>query len=413
MWFELFRDFFLDLKAQRTRAFLTVLAMTWGTVAVVILMSFGEGLSTQLRSGLMNAGDRIMILYGGETGKPFEGIAKGRKIGLEEDDALMLQRAIPMIEMISPQYSRGVSLAYKKVVTNTECEGVNPLFEEMRRMYPASGGRFLNALDVTQERRSLVLGSRIAHDIFGEEDPIGKTVMVDGVPYTLVGLLQKKLQTSMNNGPDDQRAIIPYTTFRTTYGYDHVGSLVVRPGDPSRQEELKKEIFRVLARKYKFDPTDERTLFIWDFIEAEKMQNKVLLGISIFLGAVGTLTLLIAGVGVANVMYVVVKERTREIGIKMALGARKSYIQLQFVFEALLLAGIGGTIGLLFSALMVWAVRMIPSDSGAMEFLGKPVLSPPIMIMTAVVLGTIGLLAGFFPARRAAGVDPVESLRYE
>jgi putative ABC transport system permease protein len=376
-------------------------------------MSFGEGLSTQLRSGLMNAGDRIMILYGGETGKPFEGIAKGRKIGLEEEDALMLQRAIPMIEMISPQYSRGVSLAYKKVVTNTECEGVNPLFEEMRRMYPASGGRFLNALDVTQERRSLVLGSRIAHDIFGEEDPIGKTVMVDGVPYTLVGLLQKKLQTSMNNGPDDQRAIIPYTTFRTTYGYDHVGSLVVRPGDPSRQEELKKEIFRVLARKYKFDPTDERTLFIWDFIEAEKMQNKVLLGISIFLGAVGTLTLLIAGVGVANVMYVVVKERTREIGIKMALGARKSYIQLQFVFEALLLAGIGGTIGLLFSALMVWAVRLIPSDSGAMEFLGKPVLSPPIMIMTAVVLGTIGLLAGFFPARRAAGVDPVESLRYE
>jgi putative ABC transport system permease protein len=143
------------------------------------------------------------------------------------------------------------------------------------------------------------------------------------------------------------------------------------------------------------------------------MQNKVLLGISIFLGAVGTLTLLIAGVGVANVMYVVVKERTREIGIKMALGARKSYIQLQFVFEALLLAGIGGTIGLLFSALMVWAVRLIPSDSGAMEFLGKPVLSPPIMIMTAVVLGTIGLLAGFFPARRAAGVDPVESLRYE
>ena len=413
MWFELFRDFFLDLKAQRARAFLTILAMTWGTVAVVILMSFGEGLSTQLRSGLMNAGDRIMILYGGETGKPFEGIAKGRKIGLEEEDALMLQRAIPMIEMISPQYSRGVSLAYKKVVTNTECEGVNPLFEEMRRMYPASGGRFLNALDVTQERRSLVLGSRIAHDIFGEEDPIGKTVMVDGVPYTLVGLLQKKLQTSMNNGPDDQRAIIPYTNFRTTYGYDHVGSLVVRPGDPSRQEELKKEIFRVLARKYKFDPTDERTLFIWDFIEAEKMQNKVLLGISIFLGAVGTLTLLIAGVGVANVMYVVVKERTREIGIKMALGARKSYIQLQFVFEALLLAGIGGTIGLLFSALMVWAVRLIPSDSGAMEFLGKPVLSPPIMIMTAVVLGTIGLLAGFFPARRAAGVDPVESLRYE
>jgi putative ABC transport system permease protein len=366
-----------------------------------------------MENGLLNAGNRIMILYGGETGKQYEGMAKGRKIRVAEEDAALLRQAIPGIEMISPQYRNNVTLTRGKFTTTTECEGVNPLFEEMRRMYPASGGRFLNDVDVVQQRRSLVLGGKIAADIFGKEDPVGGTILFDGVPFTVVGVLQRKLQTAMNNGPDDQRAIIPYSTFRTMYGEEYVNSIVVRPLDPSRQEELKKEIFRVLARKYHFDPTDERTLFIWDFIEAEKIGQKIGLGVTIFLGSVGFLTLLIAGVGVANVMYVVVKERTHDIGVKMALGARKSYIHMQIIFEALFLSFMGGGIGTLISVAVIGVVKLIPSDSGPMQFLGRPVLSPMIMLLTAGILAAIGLLAGFFPARRAAAVDPVESLRYE
>ena len=413
MWLELLREFFYDLRMHRTRAILTLIAITWGTIAVVLLLSFGEGLTDRLTDGLINAGNRIMIVYGGETGLVFEGLPKGRRVKMTEEDVDVLRQSIPAIETASPQYRNSVTLTYKKNSSTTECEGVNASFEEMRRMYPAGGGRFLNDVDVEQRRRVIFLGAVIAKDIFKDEDPVGKVLMLDGVPYTVVGIMQKKLQTSMNNGPDDQRAIIPYTSFRTMYSVTYVNSILIRPTDPGQQVFVKSELYRVLGRKYRFDPGDERALGIWDFIEDEAINRKVGLGISIFLGSVGFLTLLIAGVGVANVMYVVVKERTKEIGIKMALGAKKKYILFQFVFEALLISFLGGAIGMLFSWGLVSVVRMIPADDGPMQFLGRPILSLNIMFLTASILAVIGVLAGFFPARKAANVDPVESLRYE
>jgi putative ABC transport system permease protein len=187
----------------------------------------------------------------------------------------------------------------------------------------------------------------------------------------------------------------------------------LRPRDPGRAEFVKAELNRVMGARYQFDPEDERALPMWDFIEDEKMSNQIALGIEIFLGLVGAFTLLVAGVGVANIMYVVVKERTKEIGIKLSIGARKRHIMSQFIFESLALTLIGGLVGLVFSISLVLLVDSLPADDGAMVYLANPKLSWPIALCCAGILISIGLVAGVLPARRAAKVDPVESLRYE
>ena len=413
MWKILLQEFWNDLVTQKTRAFLTMFAITWGTISVVLLLAFGEGLGVTMRDGLLNAGDRIFQVYGGETSKPYEGLDKGRRVRLVKEDLDVLMRSIPDIDLASISYGRwGVALQVGQNKTTTYMEGVSPAFEEMRRMYPAAGGRFLNNQDEAKKRRVLFLGSGIAKRLFGEEDPIGKSVQLDGLPFTVVGVMQEKLQTSMNNGPDSDRAIIPATTFETIYGYRYIDHMVIRPRNVAVAPHVKQELYRVLGRKYKFHADDERALGIWDFIENEKQGAMVFLGIQIFLGAVGGLTLLLAGVGVANIMYVTVKERTREFGVKLALGARKYHIKIQVIFESLLISLTGGVIGLLFSFGVVSFVQSLPSE-GAMEFLGNPIISVPISLITVGILALIGLFSGLFPAHKAANVDPVESLRYE
>ena len=416
MFYILLQDFLGDLKTQRTRAFLTFFAVTWGTLAVVLLLAFGEGLKRTVRDGLLGAGERMFMVYGGETSKAFAGLGQGRRIRLVEEDLDLLRNAIPDVDRGSVSYGRwGTSFQMGKTRTNAFLEGVGPEHETIRHMDPAPGGRFINPADVERRRRVLFLGNELAERIFGRGgDPTGKSVVVDGLPFTVVGVLKKKFQDSSNNGPDADRGVIPYSTFRTIYGNRFVSHLIVQPRDASRGPIVKAELYRVLGRKYSFDPTDQRALGMWDFIEDEKETTAVGLGIQIFMGLVGAFTLLIAGVGVANIMYVVVKERTQEIGIKRALGARRRHIMAQFLFEAMAIALSGGLVGLVVAALIVFGVDAIPTEGNeAMQYILNPRLSWPIALICVGILIGVGLLAGILPARRAAAVDPVESLRYE
>ncbi|MBI4500367.1 MAG: ABC transporter permease [Gemmatimonadetes bacterium] len=416
MWRILLEEFLGDLKGQKTRTVLTLLAMIWGTIAVVLLLAFGEGLKVAISSGLLNAGERMYIIWGGETSLVHEGLPKGRRIRLMPGDMEMLKRSIPDVDLVSLAYGRSnTSLKFGSNKTNTYMEAVTPEFGEMRHMFPAAGGRFLNQRDLEQKRRVLFLGDKIATELFGDTAPVGQTVTLDGLPFTVIGVMQKKFQDSNNNGPDENRAVIPASTYAAIYGGTYVNQLLIRPRQVDAALRVKTEVYRILGRRYQFAAADERALSIWDFFEGQKITSSIGFGIQIFMGMVGVFTLIVAGVGVANIMYVVVRERTREIGIKLAVGARKLHIMSQFVFEAMMLSLSGGTVGLLFSAAVVWLINQIPlsGDNAAMQYIARPALSWPIAFTCVSILVSIGLLAGLLPARRAANVDPVESLRYE
>ena len=292
--------------------------------------------------------------------------------------------------------------------------GTNVVYGEARKHYPVAGGRWLTPGDEAEKRRVIFLGDEMAKDIFGKDDPVGKTLLVNNSPFTVIGVMQHKTQMGVYGGPDENHAVIPWTTFKALFGRDRLNVLVIQSRTPEEMAPALVRLNEILGAKYGYDPTDERALSTWNIVKTSKQGQNMIVGIQMFLGLIGALTLLIGGVGVANIMYAVVKERTREIGVKMALGAKARWITWPFVLEGLVYTLVGGVAGMTIATLIVTGLGLIPDGSNrVLAFLGRPTLSPVIAATTAGILGAIGLAAGYFPARRAAAIDPAATLRYE
>lgn len=410
----IFRLFLRDLKKQRKRITLTLMAIVWGTISIVMLLAFGEGFKRSLNKARHGLGKDIVVMWGGQTSIPFQGLGKGRRIRFIDEDVELLKKKVPEIETAGGEYNRwGVSITYNKNTVSERVNGVYPCYEDMRAHYSQRGGRFINHLDMQYKRRVVFLGHKLKERLFGNEDAVGKTIVLNDIPFIVIGVMIEKMQMGMYNGPDWDKATIPATTFKAVWGHKYLQNIVYQPRDVAQIEEVKKKISNVMGGKYRFDPEDKEALWLWDVIEGQKTFNKVLIGFQIFLGVIGGMTLLIAGVGVANIMYVAVKERTREIGIKMAMGAKRIHIMGQFLLESLIITVLGGALGVFFSLVMVKIWAAIPMEADWAQWLGKPVISLEIAVITSLILGIIGMLSGIFPSRKAASVNPVESLRYE
>lgn len=403
-------------QVRRKRMVLTVTAIAWGTISIVLLLSFGEGLKRALTAGSRGLGEAIAICWPGETQKDFAGFPAGRPIRLLPDDADLLMRNIPEMEAAAGEMQTwSAQLSYGRKNLNKRVVGVHPQWGAMRNQVPEPGGRFLDRLDQEQKRRVAFLGHGIKRDLFGDEPAVGKVFTINGVPFTVIGVMREKIQMGTYGGPDENNTVIPISTFEALLGRRHVSVMVFQPTRPELMERAKKRFYEVLGAKYRFDPADERAIGIWDTAESQRNMANMSIGIEMFLGIIGALTLLIGGVGVANVMYAAVTHRTREIGVLMALGARRSYVMGPLVLESLALTLLGGVIGIGAGAAIVQALAYLQRHSGseALEFLGTPTFSLPIAATTVLLLGSIGFVAGYFPSRRAVSIQPAEVLRHE
>jgi putative ABC transport system permease protein len=407
------RLFLVDAARNRKRIGLTVMAIAWGTLSIVLLLSFGEGMKRSFHRTSRGMGEGIGVLWPGATTRAYAGLPSGRPIMFTDEDAELLGARIPEILSISREYSKRVPVARGTKTVNARVRGVDPSFGEMRNIIPQAGGRFLNDMDSSLKRRVAVLGDELATDLFAKDDPIGKTVLINQSTFLVVGVMQPKVMMGMYSGPDKGQASIPAPTFKAMFTDAKIGNMVYKPASEQMADQAKAQIYRVLARKYRFDPDDTRALGVWDTRENQRITGNIALGIQMFLGIIGGLTLFVGGMGVANIMYAVVKERTREIGVKMALGAKVRQVMSPFVLEALTMTILGGTLGTVVGITLMQIIAALPLEGEAFEFLGRPTFSPAIAAATSLILGTVGLLAGYFPARRAASVNPAESLRYE
>jgi putative ABC transport system permease protein len=413
---EIFRQAFATFRAHKMRTFLTMFGIVWGIASVILLVGLGRGFTVDQKKHMETLGKDLVIVWGGRTSSQVGGLAAGREITLTIDDARLIRDECYLVKNVSPELRRQVPEVSSFNSASRGVVGVWPAYQDFRSLKLAEG-RLLTDEDERDARRVVVLGSAAQQQLFPGQAAVGAMVSIKGMPYAVVGVLEKKKQNSNYSGPDNDYLFAPFSAVARDFpppqkpgivkGY--LDEIVFQVAEPETHDNAVLQVRRTLGRVRHFDPRDKDALFIWDTMDGAKILAKIFDVVTIFFGCVAIVTLCLGGIGVMNIMLVSVTERTREIGVRKAIGATRGDILRQFFAESALLTIVSGGLGLAFGIGTCLAMALVPLP----DFVPHPIISTISVVASVLTLSLITLTAGMYPAQRAAEMTPVESLRYE